>query len=222
MSLPFAPVCAPLSLDRLLIAADQSLRTVFGVHHAARAYPRPSEDETSLPRLSPEQRKESAALMRINHVGEVCAQALYTAQALVTRDDALRQHFDAAARDENDHLAWTETRLQELGDRTSLLNPLWYAGAFAIGVVAGTVGGDPVSLGFVVETERQVESHLQSHLDRLGQDDPASQAVIRQMQEDEARHAEAALAQGGVALPTPVKGLMRLASKVMTTTARHL
>ena len=160
--------------------------------------------------------------MRVNHVGEVCAQALYTSQALFTRDPVLREHFDAAAREETDHLAWTEQRLSELGGRTSLLNPLWYAGAFAIGALAGRVGGDPISLGFVVETERQVEQHLDSHLDRLPTDDLASRAIIEQMKQDEIGHAEAALGLGARELPAPVRGLMRLAAKVMTTTAHRI
>lgn len=160
--------------------------------------------------------------MRVNHVGEVCAQALYTAQALATRDASLRAQLLAASAEETDHLAWTEERLRELGGRTSLLNPLWYAGAFAIGFVAGKWGGDKVSLGFVVETERQVEAHLQGHMDRLPANDLASRAIVDQMKSDEARHAEEAHAAGGVALPAPVKGLMRLAATVMTTVAHRI
>ena len=159
--------------------------------------------------------------MRVNHVGEICAQALYTAQALATRDPGLRRHFEAAARDETDHLAWTNERLQDLGSRPSLLNPLWYAGAFGLGLVAGRLG-DRVSLGFVVETERQVEAHLDSHLERLPADDHASRAIVSQMKADEAQHAAQALAAGAVPLPAPVKGLMRAAAKVMTTTAHYI
>lgn len=159
--------------------------------------------------------------MRVNHVGEVCAQALYTAQAMATRDPALRTHFEAAAREETDHLAWTRTRLEELGDRPSLLNPLWYAGAFGLGLLAGRLG-DRVSLGFVVETERQVESHLESHLDRLPAADHASRAIVIQMKQDEASHAAQALAAGGAELPAPAKLLMRAAAKVMTTTAHYV
>ena len=151
----------------------------------------------------------------------MCAQALYQAQALVARDDALRQQFEQAARDEVDHLAWTEERLQQLGARTSLLNPLWYAGAFAIGLAAGRFG-DRSSLGFVIETERQVERHLASHLERLPQDDAASRAIVAQMKEDEARHADAALAAGGAELPLPVRSLMRAAARVMTSTAHYI
>ena len=172
--------------------------------------------------LSEPEKRVSGALMRVNHVGEVCAQALYTAQAMTTNDPVLRQHLDAAAREETDHLAWTRQRLDELGDRPSLLNPLWYAGAFGIGWLAGRVGGDKLSLGFVVETERQVEAHLASHMNRLPAGDAASRAIVAQMKEDEANHAREAAAAGGTPLPAPVRGLMRLAAKVMTTTAHRI
>ena len=167
------------------------------------------------------ERRLSGALMRVDHVGEVCAQALYQAQALLARDEGLRAHFEEAAREETDHLAWTEQRLRELGARTSVLNPLWYAGAFGIGLAAGRLG-DAASLGFVVETERQVEQHLASHLERLPAADAASRAIVTQMKEDEARHAEAAKASGGVELPLPVRALMRAAARVMTSTAHHV
>jgi len=160
--------------------------------------------------------------MRVNHVGEVCAQALYTAQALATQDDALRRRLQHAAQEETDHLAWTRQRLDELGGRTSLLNPLWYAGAFGLGLLTGKLGGDRVSLGFVVETERQVEAHLQSHLERLPAGDHASRAIVAQMKEDEARHAAEAQHAGGIPLPAPLKALMRAAGKVMTTTAHYV
>ena len=160
--------------------------------------------------------------MRVNHVGEICAQALYTAQALTTPDEQLRRQLDAAAREETDHLAWTRERLDELGDRVSLLNPLWYAGAFGIGLLAGRIGGDKLSLGFVVETERQVEAHLASHMDRLPSADAASRAIVAQMKDDEARHADDALHAGGKPLPAPVRGLMRLAARVMTATAHRI
>jgi len=159
--------------------------------------------------------------MRVNHVGEVCAQALYTAQALATPDPGLRRHFEQAAAEETDHLAWTADRIAELGDRPSLLNPLWYAGAFGLGLLAGRMG-DRVSLGFVVETERQVEAHLQSHLERLPAGDHASRAIVVQMKNDEAAHAAQALQAGAIELPLPVKGLMRIAAKVMTTTAHYI
>ena len=208
-------------MDALLSTLDRGLRTVFASHHASRANPATALAQPQAV-LTDAQRREAAALMRVNHVGEVCAQALYTAQALATRDDDLRRHLLAASAEETDHLAWTEERLRELGDRKSLLNPLWYAGAFAIGFVAGKVGGDQLSLGFVVETERQVEAHLQSHMDRLPEGDHASRAIVAQMKADEKRHADEALAAGGVALPAPFQSLMRLAAKVMTTVAHRI
>ena len=205
-------------IDPLLTAADIALRTLSGASHAARACPAPAAPGAA---LDDEQRRLSGALMRVNHVGEVCAQALYTAQALSTRDPALRRRFEHAAREETDHLAWTQQRLRELGAHTSLLNPLWYAGAFAIGLVAGRAG-DKVSLGFVVETERQVEQHLDSHLQRLPAADLASQAIVEQMKQDEARHGAMAQAAGAAALPLPVRWAMRLAGRVMTATAHHV
>lgn len=202
-------------MDRLLGAADGALRTLFAPPRGARPCPIVAADETV---LTPEERRESAGLMRVNHVGEICAQALYTAQAAATRNPVLRGHFERAAREETDHLAWTRARLEQLGARPSLLNPLWYAGAFALGLVAGRLG-DRVSLGFVVETERQVETHLESHLERLPAADHASRAVVAQMKADEAAHAAQALAEGALELPAIAKGLMRAAAKVMTTTA---
>lgn len=159
--------------------------------------------------------------MRVNHVGEVCAQALYTAQAMVTRDESLRRQLLDAAQEEMDHLAWTRERLTALDDRPSLLNPLWFAGAFLIGLTAAKIS-DRASLGFVEETENQVSAHLQSHLHRLPQQDAASLAVVARMKEDEERHAAAAAAAGAAALPAPVKALMTTAAKVMTTTAHYL
>jgi 3-demethoxyubiquinol 3-hydroxylase len=159
--------------------------------------------------------------MRVNHVGEVCAQALYQAQALTARTPELRTQMEQAAREEQDHLAWTEQRLRELNDRPSLLNPLWYAGAFAIGLAAGRAG-DRWSLGFVVETERQVEEHLAGHLDRLPAADAASRAIVARMKDEEAGHARGAEAAGAQPLPRPVRWAMRAAAKVMTTTAHRL
>lgn len=210
------------TLDQLLGTADAALRTVFARHRAVRPCPQPLTPVDATAPLSDQDRALSGALMRVNHVGEVCAQALYTAQALMTQDDALRAHLEAAARDETDHLAWTEQRLAELGDHPSRLNPLWYAGAFAIGALAGRIGGDRVSLGFVVETERQVEQHLQSHLDRLPAADAPSRAIVAQMKADEVRHALDAEDRGAFPLPGPVQGLMRLAAKVMTSTAHRI
>lgn len=171
--------------------------------------------------LSKDERQLAGALMRVNHVGEVCAQALYQSQALVSRSPTLRSHFEHAAREELDHLAWTSQRVHELGTHTSRLNPLWYGGAFALGTLAG-LAGDRISLGFVVETERQVEQHLASHLDRLPETDLASRAIVTRMRDDEARHADEALAAGARLLPAPVQGLMRLAARVMTLTAHYL
>ena len=209
---------APIALDTLLAAADAGLRTVFATPHAARACPTVPETDTE---LDAGERALSGALMRVNHVGEVCAQALYASQALATRNPALRAHFERASAEETDHLAWTRQRLAELGDRPSLLNPLWYAGAFGLGLLAGRFG-DRVSLGFVVETEKQVETHLQNHMDRLPAGDPASRAIVAQMKDDEAEHAKAARRAGAVELPGPVKGLMRAAAKVMTTVAHRI
>lgn len=206
------------SLDPVLAVADAALRTLFARPHATRAAPPPA---TPAGELSEAERREAGALMRVNHVGEVCAQALYTAQAAVTRDPALRVHFDEAAREETDHLAWTRHRLDELGAHPSVLNPLWYLGAFGLGLVAGRLG-DSMSLGFVAETERQVEAHLDGHLDRLPAGDTASRAVINQMKLDEARHAAQAWSAGAQELPAPAKALMRLASRVMTTIAHRI
>lgn len=207
-------------VDRILVCADNALRTLSGAHVASRGCPGAAADEAQAA-LPPAERQLSGALMRVNHVGEICAQALYHAQTLATTDGRLQRQFEAAAKEESDHLAWTRRRLHELGDRPSLLNPLWYAGAFGIGLLAGSLG-QRVSLGFVAETERQVERHLQSHLSRLPADDHASRAIVRQMAEEEARHAADALQAGGAELPAPVKLAMRLAAKVMTTTAHHV
>jgi ubiquinone biosynthesis monooxygenase Coq7 len=206
-------------VDSMLAAADSALRTLSGANHASRPCPVPASDACEP--LNDAQRRLSGALMRVNHVGEVCAQALYSAQGLSTRRADLRLQFAHAAREETDHLAWTQQRLRELNSHPSLLNPLWYAGAFAIGLVAGRAG-DAVSLGFVVETERQVERHLASHLDRLPAGDLASRAVVRQMKDDEARHAVMAEDAGAARLPVPVRWAMRLAGRVMTSTAHHI
>jgi 3-demethoxyubiquinol 3-hydroxylase len=209
-------------IDRLLSVADQSLRTLWGHHHAQRPMPRPVPPAGEAPQeLNEAERRLSGALIRVDHVGEVCAQALYTAQALSTRDKPLRAHLEAAAREETDHLAWTEQRLRELGARPSLLNPLWYAGAFAIGTVAARLG-DRTSLGFVIETERQVEEHLDDHLARLPTGDLASRAIVAQMRADEIEHAEAAQQAGGVRPPQPVRWLMRAVASIMTTTAHRI
>lgn len=207
--------------DRLLASLDNALRTLSGAVHAARPMPATNPPEGPETPMDDAARRLSGALMRVNHVGEVCAQALYQAQALTARTPQLRQQMEQAAREETDHLAWTQQRLKELGSRPSLLNPLWYAGAFGIGVLAGRMG-DATSLGFVVETERQVEQHLASHLDRLPAADERSRAVVAAMKGDEARHAEHAEAAGAARLPLPVRWLMRGAARVMTGTAHHV
>ena len=204
--------------DTLIKAADSALRTLFAKPNAGRPCPTVADRSTEL--TAPD-KLEAGALMRVNHVGEVCAQALYAAQALSTKDPALREHFAAASREENDHLAWTAQRLDELGARPSLLNPLWYAGAFGLGLLAGRLG-DRVSLGFLVETEQQVEAHLADHMERLPQGDHESRAIVAQMKDDEARHAALAFNAGALELPAPVKLLMRSAAKVMTTVARRV
>ncbi|WP_280817541.1 2-polyprenyl-3-methyl-6-methoxy-1,4-benzoquinone monooxygenase [Variovorax sp. TBS-050B] len=206
------------SLDPVLNTADAALRTLFARHRATRSMPPPRQAPAE---MTESERREAGALMRVNHVGEVCAQALYTAQAAVARDPVLRAQLLEASHEETDHLAWTRQRLDELGARPSLLNPLWYAGAFGLGLVAGRLG-DPLSLGFVAETERQVEAHLDSHLGRLPPADTASRAVVEQMKIDEARHASQAVDAGAAELPAPAKALMRLASRVMTTVAHRI
>jgi ubiquinone biosynthesis monooxygenase Coq7 len=203
--------------DQLIARVDNALRTLTGVVRASRPNPAGGSEDG----LAPEDRPAAGALMRVNHVGEVCAQALYQAQALTARTPDLRQHMDQAAREEGDHLAWTQERLAEMGDRVSLLNPLWYAGAFGIGLLAGRLG-DRASLGFLVETERQVEQHLAGHLDRLPAGDTRSRAIVQAMQDDERRHADQAVAAGGGDLPAPVRWLMRGAAMVMTTTASRI
>ena len=206
------------SIDSALSAADGALRTLFAKPRASRGCPTVAERSTE---LSTEDKAKSGALMRVNHVGEVCAQALYAAQALGTRDPVLREQFLQASREEGDHLAWTQDRLDELGARPSLLNPLWYAGAFGLGLIASRLG-DRQSLGFVLETERQVEAHLASHLERLPEDDHESRAIVAQMKDDEGLHARRAEDAGALQLPLPVRLLMRSAAKVMTTVAQRI
>ena len=213
------PRRGPLTpLDRLLVDAQNALGTVFGSVRAERANPGAGEAELV---LDDEERRHAAGLMRINHVGEVCAQALYVGQAAVARDDATRRQLLAAAQEETDHLAWCADRLRELDSRPSLLNPLWYAGSYAIGALAG-LRGDGWNLGFVVETERQVEAHLDEHLQQLPQADQRSRAILETMKADEARHAEHAQAQGARVLPQPVPTLMAAASKLMKTIAYRI
>jgi 3-demethoxyubiquinol 3-hydroxylase len=206
------------ALDRLLDAAQNALGTVAGAVHAERPNPGAGEAEVV---LDEDERRHAAGLMRINHVGEVCAQALYVGQAAVARDPATRAHLLAAAQEETDHLAWCAQRLAELDDRPSLLNPLWYAGSWTIGALAG-LRGDGWNLGFVVETERQVEAHLDEHLQRLPAADARSRAILRTMKADEARHAAQAQAHGARILPPPLPSLMAAASRLMKAVAYRI
>ena len=202
-------------VDRLIAEFDIALRAVAGVHRAARPSPAQGVPETE---LDPAQRAHAAALMRVNHVGEVCAQALYRGQSLTARDAGNRRALEQAALEEQDHLAWSAQRIDELGGRPSLLNPLWYAGALAMGAAAGALG-DRWNLAFLAETERQVEAHLHEHLERLPPGDGRSCAILQTMQADEARHAEHAEAAGARKLPQPIPRLMAFASGVMKAVA---
>lgn len=202
-------------LDRLLAGLERAMEAVGGSPEAAR--PSPGDAVPDAP-MEDAERRHAAGLMRINHVGEVCAQALYYGQAALARTPETRAHLLHAAQEETDHLAWCAERLKELDSRPSLFNPLWYAGSYAIGMAAAAVG-DPISLGFVVETEHQVEAHLAEHLERLPAQDDRSRAILRQMQADEIRHADAAQARGGIDLPFPLPKIMHAASMVMKTVA---
>jgi len=204
------------SIDRLILEFDSALRSVVGGANARRPIPGSEADSNSS--LDAAERKHAAGLMRVNHVGEVCAQALYQSQKLVARNPEIQEMLDHSGQEEMDHLAWCETRLRELGSHTSYLNPLWYAGSFAIGLVAG-LAGDKWSLGFVAETEKQVENHLESHLEKLPKDDQRSRAIVDQMRIDEITHGLAAKNAGGANLPEPVQKIMQAMSKVMTSTA---
>jgi len=199
--------------DNLLMNFDQALRTLFGRPQVTER-PNPG-DPMPEAELSEAQRDHIARLMRINHTGEVCAQALYQGQALTARDPVVRKSMERSAAEENDHLDWCEQRVEELGGRLSLLNPLWYAGSFAIGALAG-IAGDKWSLGFVAETERQVEGHLDEHLDQVPTEDRRTRAILEQMKTDEIEHGEKALHHGGAPLPGPIRTLMKVTSKIMT------
>ena len=203
------------AIDRLIVEFDRALRAVAGVAHAERRSPAEGLKESA---ITEDERAHAAALMRVNHVGEICAQALYQGQALTARDPGARAKLEQAAREEEDHLVWSAERIRELGGRPSLLNPAWYAGAFAMGALAGALG-DRWNLAFLAETERQVEEHLSGHLEALPAEDRRTRAVVEAMRADEARHRESALELGAAELPAPVKLAMRLASKVMTTVA---
>jgi ubiquinone biosynthesis monooxygenase Coq7 len=205
-------------IDTLVLGLDKLVRVVSGVASASRANPAARLIGGELTDI---ERRHSAGLMRINHVGEVCAQALYDAQGRFAKTEALRRQFQQAGREEEDHLAWTAERLEELGSRTSVLNPLWYIGAYVTGVVAAKAG-DANSLGFVVETERQVEAHLARHLEKLPTHDEKSKAIVEQMRVDEVEHGKGAEALGATSMPSPVRAVMRAMAKIMTTTAYYM
>lgn len=205
-------------IDEFITGVDKVVRVVSGVAAASRPNPATRIADGA---MDDAERRHSAGLMRVNHVGEVCAQALYDAQGRFAKTAELKRQFERAGREEEDHLAWTAQRLAELGSRTSLLNPVWYAGAYAIGAIAARIG-DAQSLGFVVETERQVEAHLESHLDSLPPQDAKSRAIVDQMRIDEIEHGAAARTLGASEMPLPVQSAMRAMAKVMTTTAYYL
>ena len=206
------------TLDRVIVVFDNSLRTVFAPARSAR--PNPAADLPE-PGLNEVEKRAAEALMRVNHVGEVCAQALYQGQALTAKNPEARAALEEAAREETDHLAWCENRIEELGGRKSLLNPLWYTGSFALGATAGVLG-DKWNLGFLAETERQVEAHLDEHLRQLPEQDAKSRAIVEQMKEDEIRHAQTAVRHGAAELPGPVKFAMRGMSLVMKRIAHRI
>lgn len=207
-----------IDLDKFIVGFDKGLRTLFAPAQSTRAVPGDALMDAS---LDDTHRRTSAALMRVNHTGEVCAQALYQGQALTAREPSAKEALEQAAREETEHLAWTERRIAELGGAKSVLNPLFYAGSFAMGAVSGLLG-DKWNLGFLAETERQVVKHLEGHLERLSADDQKSRAIVEQMRDDEARHATSAINHGGAELPGPVKAAMKTSSKVMTETAYWL
>lgn len=202
-------------MDRLITEFDRALRAIAGVTNAAR--PSPAEQKPNA-ELTEDERVHAAALMRVNHVGEICAQALYQGQALTARDPSHKAALERAAREEEDHLSWSADRIRELGGRPSLLNPLWYAGSLAIGAIAGALG-DRWNLAFLAETERQVEEHLTAHMDRLPAADTKSRAIVDRMREDEARHGAMAYEAGGAPLPFPVRGAMKVAADLMRAVA---
>ena len=208
----------PFSMDAFIIEFDRALRSIAGSSPKSRPTPAPSVSDDS---LTDAQKKHAAGLMRVNHVGEVCAQALYQSQKLYARNPDLRKKLDQAAIEEEDHLAWCAERLQQLDASPSLLNPLWYAGSFVLGSLAG-LAGDRVSLGFVAETEKQVEQHLDGHLQELPEQDYKSRAIVAQMRADEIEHGQMALDEGGIQLPPPIQFAMKCMAKVMTTAAYRI
>ena len=206
-------------LDRLIIEFDKGLKTLAANAHSVRPHPDQNIQQTT--ELSADEKRHSAALMRINHCGEVCAQALYNGQALTAKNPQTVRALEQASKEETEHLAWCEKRIHELGGRTSILNPIWYAGSFTLGAIAGALG-DKWNLGFLAETERQVGAHLNRHLDELPVADDKSRAILEQMKTDEAEHAATAIHLGGAELPSPVKAAMQGMSSVMTSTTYHL
>ncbi len=215
---PSSSIRRPGPLDALLGEVDRGLQVLAGVLHGERPNPAGKRDPQADEAMTPAERRHAAGLMRVNHVGEICAQALYRGQAAMTRNPQTQALLGRAAAEEVDHLNWLNTRLKELGARPSLLNPVWYAGAFSLGLVAGRIG-DKVSLGFMAETERQVEAHLDGHLEKLPESDERSRQIVTQMCEDERAHRVTAENHGGVPLPAPVRTAMRASAKVMTSTA---
>jgi len=207
-----------MNIDDLIVGFDRALRTLAVGSTSVRPYP---AEHVESPELADAEKAHAAGLMRVNHSGEICAQALYSGQAMTSSNTILREQLDQAAREETEHLAWTERRLQELGARTSLLNPLWYAGSFAMGALAG-LAGDRWNLGFLSETERQVEQHLSGHLDTLPPGDTRSRAIVTQMRTDEAAHAQLAEDHGAARVPPPIRAAMRMTAKVMTGTAYRI
>ncbi len=207
-----------INIDQFIVGFDKGLRTLFAQAQTLRPVPGDALPDVALDET---QRKIAASLMRVNHSGEVCAQALYQGQALTAREPSAKQALEQAAQEETEHLAWTERRIAELGGSKSMLNPLFYAGSFALGAASGLLG-DKWNLGFLAETERQVVRHLEGHLERLPAEDQKSRAIIEQMRDDEARHATSAVSHGGAELPAPVKAAMKASSKVMTETAYWL
>lgn len=205
-------------LDKLIVEFDKGLRTLFAPAFSRRPHPDRQVEEAE---LSADDKKHALGLMRVNHCGEVCAQALYQGQALTARNPQAKEALQHAAFEETEHLAWTEQRIRELGGHSSLLNPVWYTGSLVMGVTAGLLG-DKWNLGFLEETEQQVGAHLDSHLASLPEQDLKSRAIVEQMRDDELKHAEMAHEQGAAALPAPIKGLMRLTSKVMTSTSYRI
>jgi ubiquinone biosynthesis monooxygenase Coq7 len=201
-------------IDRVITEFDQGLRTVLAEAQSVRPYPDQGKAEIE---MSSEEKRHAAALMRINHTGEVCAQALYNGQALTARNPATEEALRQASQEETEHLAWCEKRIKELGSHKSFLNPAFYAGSFALGALAGMLG-DKWNLGFLAETENQVGKHIEGHLQKLPAQDDKSRAILEQMKEDEAKHATTALSHGGAPLPFPIKMAMQLSSKVMTKT----